>query len=79
MALARFVLEADGVVVEGEGVVTVTGAPTVDLPAQIRAWLDTIDPDDLQQAALARQGMGSRSITPDLLAVLHERAAEAGQ
>lgn len=77
--LTRLFVEVDGMTIEAEGVVTaITGAPTADLGAQIAAWLDTIDPAEIEQAALNRQGWGSRSLTSDLLAVLRERAADAG-
>lgn len=70
MALSRFFIEVDGVTITGEGVVTVTGAPDSDPGPAIAAFIAALDPATIEQAALAKQGWGSGSLTAAILDVL---------
>lgn len=72
MALARFHFDCDGVTIEGEGVVTVTGAPGPDDQQAILGFLDAIDPQTVEQEALNRQGWSDRCLTATVIDVLRE-------
>lgn len=72
MALSRFRFDCDGVTIEGEGVVTIEGAPPGDDHQAILEFLDSIDPQTVEQEALNRQGWGDVLLTEKILEVLRE-------
>lgn len=72
MALSRFRFDCDGVTIEGEGVVTIQGAPPGDDHQAILDFLDTVDAQTVEQEALNRQGWGDSSLTEKVLEVLRE-------
>lgn len=74
VALTRFYIEADGVIIEGEGVVTVTGAPDPNPGPTIAAFLSALDPAVVEQTALDRQEWGSGSLAKAIIEVLAEIA-----
>lgn len=76
MALTRFRFECDGVTIEGEGVVTVTGADATeaDLGPAVAAFLSALDPELIERAALDRQGFGSGSLVAEIFGVLRDIA-----
>lgn len=78
VALSRFRFEVDtgdgSVVIEGEGVVTVTGAPEggYDVGQAVAAFVANLNPAAIERMALERQGWGSGtgSLTADTLDVI---------
>jgi hypothetical protein len=77
MALTRFRFEADGVLIEGEGVVQITGAPVGEPPdpsEMIVGFLDALDAELVDQVALGRQGWGSGTLTAEIIGVLRDIA-----
>ncbi len=70
MALTRFSFEADGVLIEGEGVVTITGAPPADPGAVIVEFLDQVDAPAIEAEALNRMGWGDECQTGKVIEVL---------
>lgn len=75
MALARIHLELDGLTVTGEGVVTITGAPDpqeLDPRPALLELLDNLDPRQIEQAAMNRQGWGDVSLAGDIIAVIRD-------
>lgn len=75
VALTRFYLEVDGMRVEGEGVVTVTGAPDADPAALVGAFLASLDPAVIEQVAMNRQGWGDKNLAAEIIDVLRDVAA----
>lgn len=75
MALTRFFIETDGIIIEGEGVVTVTGTPDPDPGPTICAFLAAADPQTVEQAALQRDEAGGKSLAALIIEVLADIAA----
>ena len=78
MALTRFTIELDGMTIEGEGVVTVHGAPDADPGPVIAEFLGNVDPQALEEQALSRLGWGGNgpgAQTAEVLKILCELAA----
>lgn len=74
MALARFSFDCDGVSIRGEGVVEITGAPAADFDPRpgLLELLANLDPQQIEQAALNRQGWGDTSLAADILGVISD-------
>ena len=72
MALTRFTIDIDGMTIEGEGVVQVTGAPAPDGHAAILEFLDSIDPQAVEQEALNRMGWGDNCQTAVAIQIMRE-------
>lgn len=80
MALSRFSFECDGVTIVGEGVVDITGAPGPDDRQALLDFLDAVDVQAVEQAALDRQGWGdSKPFTGHVVDVLRETLTGAPQ
>lgn len=74
MPLTRFRFDVDGLTIEGEGVVQVTGAPADDVGGAVVAFLSNLDPAVIEQAALDRQDCGT-SLSAAVFAVLRDIAS----
>jgi hypothetical protein len=75
VALTRFTIDVDGMTIEGEGVVTVTGAPPANPGEALAEFLAQVDAETLERQALERSGMGETSLTATMLDLLVEMAA----
>ncbi len=78
MALTRFTFEADGVLIEGEGVVTITGAPPADPSTVIVEFLNQLDAPAIEAEALTRMGWGDECQTAKVIEVLRMLATGKG-
>lgn len=68
---------ADVAPITGQGVVWVPVADTGPDPlAEVLRWLGALDPEQLEQQALDRQGWGSGSLAAEVLAVLADLARD---
>lgn len=74
VALSRFTFECDGVLIEGEGVVTVTGGPPPDARQAVLDFLDAVDPAHLEKMALERMGWGDQTLGAEMLRLLRGMA-----
>lgn len=72
MALTRFTIDVDGMTIEGEGVVTVSGAPPANPGPAVAEFLGQVDAETLERLALERSGMGEASLTATMLGLLVE-------
>lgn len=65
-------------VLEGEGIVQVAGpedgTQAVDVKAAVLAWLDQVDPNELERAALDGMGWGTQTLAEAIVAKLRDAA-----
>lgn len=76
VALARFRFETDDVLIEGEGVLTVTRAPD-DQRQTVLELLDGLDAAEIEREAMNQQGWGSGPLAEQIIAIIRKAITDA--